>query len=241
MSLLSDPVRVRRITAGVALIACPLAGVLAAVFDGGEGTDTPGGALYDIAATNAQGIWLAGLLMMLSALLTVPTALALLHLSSGRGVALAHVGVVFLLLGGLGHMGFGTWQLMVARMPEAGDRASLAAYFDQAATIHTLLVPAMMSLIVGLILLAIAARRSGVLPTFVPAMLVTVALFDLVAQSTALSENKWIPAVSWTLAFIGLGSAGLKVLGMSDQQWATLYPQSAADVAPYAKVPAPAH
>lgn len=239
MSLLSDPVRARRMTAGIALIGCPLAGVLAAVFDADEGTDTPGTTLYDIAAAHSQGIWIAGLLMILSALFTVPTALALLHLSSGRGVALAHVGVVFLILGGLGHMGFGTWQLMVARMPEAGDRAGVGAYFDEAAVIHGLLVPLMMSLVLGLILCAVAARRSGVLPTFVPAMLVIVAVFDLVVQSTSLGENKWVPAVSWMLALIGLGYAGLRVLRMSDREWVALYPRRAAE-APYVASPVPA-
>lgn len=240
MSFLSHPVRSRRITAGVALIGCPLAGLAAAVFDADEGTDTPGVELYDIAAAHSQGIWAAGLLMILSALLTVPTALALLHLSPGRGLTLAHIGVPLVLLGGLGHAGYGTWQLMVARMPGAGDSTALAAYFDEAADIHGLLLPLMMALILGLILCAVAARRSGVLPPFVPAMLVGVAVFDLVVQSTSLSENKWVPAVSWLLALAGLGYAGLQVLRMSDREWVALYPGYVAEP-PSVEASAPTH
>lgn len=168
----------------------------------------------------------------------MPTAVALQHLSAGRGTALAHVGVIFLLLGGFGHMGYGTWQLMVAQMPGPDDPASLAAYFDRAAAVHDLLLPLMMSLILGLILLAVAARRAGHLPLFVPCALVTVAVFDFVVQTTSLADNKWVPAASWALALLGLGYAGVRVLRMSDGDWAALYPQAQLQSAPKPKTDA---
>ena len=225
MSLLTQPVRIRRLVAGVAIIGCPLAGAVSSVFDAHEGTDTPGDALYGIAVTHSQGIWIAGLMFMLSAILTVPTAFGLLHLSAGRGVTLGHLGAVFLILGGFGHMGYGTWQLMVAKIPGPGDRATLAAYFDRASALNGILLPMLMSIIVGLILAALAAHRSGLLPRWVPGLLIAVAVFDVIANSTALGTSKWTHVITWSLAFVGLSYVGATVLRMSDQAWADLYPR----------------
>lgn len=226
MSLLSQPVRLRRTVAGLALIGCPLAGTASSLFDANEGTDTPGGVLYGIATTHHDGIWIAGLLFMVSAVLTVPTAYGLLHLSAGRGQTLGHLGAAFLVLGGFGHMGYGTWQLMVARIPGAGDRQTLEAYFDRASAVNGVLLPLLMSIVVGLILAAFGGHRSGRLPGWVPGLLEAVAGVEFVASSTSLGAVKWTIVVVWGLALLALGPVGVLVLRMSDRAWAQLYPNS---------------
>lgn len=218
------PVRSRRLVAGAAIIGCPLAGVLSSVFDADEGTDTAGDALYGIALAHGEGIWVAGLLFIVSAILTVPTAFGLMHLAAGRGAALAQVGAVFLVLGGFGHMGYGTWQLMVARIPGPGDEATLASYFDRASDVNLILLPMLMSIIVGLILASIAAHRSRAIPRWVPTLLVAVAVFDFVASSTSLGASKWTAVITWGLALAGLSRVGVSVLRMSDEAWTALYP-----------------
>lgn len=224
MSQPSQSVRLRRVVAGAAIIGCPLAGLLSALVDADESTDTGGAELYEIAVVHSQGIWLAGVLFILSAVLTVPTATGLFHLSAGHSPRVAHLGVLFLVLGGFGHMGYGTWQVMVSTVPGPGDPASIAAYLDRASAVHAILLPLMLSIIVGLILCALAARRSRLLPSWVPGLLVGAAVFDVVIQSTSLGSNKWVPAVTWALAFLALAPAGVVVLRMRDAAWVGLYP-----------------
>ncbi|MGH3345890.1 MAG: hypothetical protein ACRDO4_02810 [Nocardioides sp.] len=226
MSLLAHPVRIRRLVAGTALIGCALAGTISSVFDANEGTDTSGHALYGIALEHHEGIWIAGLVFIVSAILTVPAAFGLLHLSAGRGATLGHWGVVFLILGAFGHMGYGTWQLMVSAIPGAGERSTLVDYFERASVVNGVLLPLQMSIIVGLILTALAARRSGRLPRWVPGLLIAVAVFDFIASSTALGTSKWTPVVTWSMALVALSYVGAVVIRMSDQAWADLYPRS---------------
>lgn len=226
MSQPAQPLRTRRLVAGIAIVGCPLAGAVSSVFDAHEGTDTPGDALYGIALAHGQGIWIAGLVFMLSAVLTVPTAFGLLHLSAGRNATLGHLGAAFLVLGGFGHMGYGTWQLMVAKIPGPGDRATLASYFDRASAVNAVLLPMLMSIIVGLILAALAAQRSGLIPRWVLGLLIAVALFDLAASSTSLGASKWAAVLTWSVALIGLSQVGAMVLRMSDEAWAALYPSN---------------
>ena len=225
MTLLAQPVRIRRLVAGTAIIGCPAAGVVSSAFDANEGTDTPGDALFGIALAHDRGIWIAGLVFILSAIFTVPTAFGLLHLSAGRAITLGHLGAVFLILGAFGHMGYGTWQLMVAKIPGPGERSTLAAYFDRASAVNGVLLPMLMSIIVGLILAALAAFRSGFVPRWVPGVLIAVAVFDFIASSTALGTSKWTHVVTWSVALIGLSYVGAMVLRMSDQAWADLYPR----------------
>ena len=225
MSPYTQPVRFHRLLAGIAIIGCPLAGVLSSIFDANEGTDTAGPDLYGIALGHSQGIWIAGLLFILSAILTVPTAFGLLHLSAGPGATLGNIGAIFLILGGFGHMGYGTWQLMVARIPGPGDPATLGEYFDRASDVNMILLPMLMSIIVGLILTALAAHRSRAVPGWVPGLLIAVAAFDFIASSTALGDNKWTAVITWGLALIGLSYVGATVLRMTDDTWADLYPQ----------------
>jgi hypothetical protein len=137
-------------------------------------------------------------------------------------------------------MGYGTWQLMVANIPGPGDPDTLAAYFDRAAALNGILLPMLMSIIVGLILAALAARRSGLLPGWVPALLIVVAIFDFVASSTELGANKWTHVVTWSAALVALSYAGATVLRMSDQAWADLYPRAEGDCAAAASSTDPA-
>lgn len=220
----AQSVRLRRVVAGAAIIGCPLAGLLSALVDAEESTDTTGTELYEIALAHSEGIWLAGVLFIISAILTVPTATGLFHLAAGHSARRAHLGVLFLVLGGFGHMGYGTWQVVLSTVPGPGDPASIAAYLDRATAVHAILLPLMLSIIVGLILCALAARRSRLLPSWVPGVLIAAAVFDVVIQSTSLGSNKWVPAVTWALAFLALAPAGLVVLRMPDPTWVGLYP-----------------
>jgi hypothetical protein len=120
MSVLSDPVRFRKTIAGLALIGAPLAGFVSCLTDSSEGIGQPGASLYATAAAHGGGIWVTGLIFMVSAILTVPAALGLAHLLRARGAALGHLGAACLITGAFGHMGYAVWQLMLSRAAGPG-------------------------------------------------------------------------------------------------------------------------
>ena len=220
MLSLSDPISFRKAVAGVSLIGFSLAGLISCLPDANEGTGTKGAQLQAIAAAHHSGIWLSGLIFMLSAILTVPALGGMLHLLRHRGVAAGHIGAVFLLLGAFGHMGYGTWQLMVSRVPGGTDPAAMAAYLDRASVIQGVLLPLLFAVVIGLVLMTIALRRSGFAPLWVPVAAVAVTLFELGSNATALSNSKWTPVVTWAIVAITFGYLGIRVLAMSRDAWA---------------------
>ena len=230
MSLLSDPIAFRRTVAGASLIAFPLAGLGSAILGSNEGTDTPPAELYTIAAES--GTMLAsGVVFMLSAVLTVPAAGGILHLLRDRGAALGHLGAAFLLLGAMGHMGYGTWQVMLSQVPHEPDRAAMIAFLDRSAVLTTVLLPLLISIVVGLLLAAIGLRRARRVPLWVPLAVVGLGVVDLAINSVEL-DSKLVPVLVWTLASIPLSYIGFLVLRTSDAEWARALRPVAADVAP---------
>lgn len=218
MTLLADPVRLRRSVIGAAFIGCPLAGVVSSLFDADEGSGTNGHDIYRIAVAHHRGIWVAGLIFLLSAVLTVPIAAGVLHLTRSRGTVLGHLGAAFLVLGAFGHMGYGTWQLMVARAPSAGPHAgAVGAYFDRASAVTNVLLPLLFCIVIGLILGAFAMRRAAFIPGWVPALVVVAAVFDVVTDSM----SKWTPVATWGMVLVALAYVGVKVLRTPDSAWET--------------------
>ncbi len=220
MLSLSDPISFRKTVAGVSLIGFSLAGLLSCLPDANEGTGTTGTELQAIAAAHHSGIWLSGLIFMLSAILVVPALGGMLHLLRHRGVVLGHIGAVFLLLGAFGHMGYGTWQLMISRVPGGAGPAAVAAYLDRASVIQGVLLPLLFAIVIGMVLMTIGLRRSGFAPLWVPVAAVALTLFELGSNATALGNSKWTPVVTWAIVAITFGYLGMRVLTMSRDAWA---------------------
>lgn len=217
---LSDPTQLRKGVAAVGLIGFPLAGLIAALIDADEGTDTAAPELYAIAAAHSDAILVSALVFIVSAILTVPAVGGLVHLVRGRGATLAHVGGALVVLGGFGHMGYATWQLMLSQIPRAPDQAELVAFLDRQQTVMTpVLLPLLFAIAVGVLLLAIALRRARFVPQwFLTATIATFAC-DIVLNSSPLEDTK-LPIVLVWAAFTGLfGFLGIRVLRMSDANW----------------------
>ncbi len=219
MSSLHDPVRFRRTVAGASLVGFPVAGVISSLLGSNEGTDTPPAELYGIAAASGDAMLLSGLVFMLSAALTVPAASGMMHLLRGRGATLGHLGGTFVLLGALGHMGYGTWQVMLSRVPQERDRTAMIDYLERTSVITAVLLPLLICIIVGLLLLAVGLRRAGRIPLWVLLAVIGLGVVDLAISSIEL-DSKIVPVLVWTLATVPLARIGVLVLSMSDEQWA---------------------
>jgi hypothetical protein len=154
----------------------------------------------------------AACLFAASAILAGVAAVGLSHLLPPRGSGLGRAGVAYLFVASFGAMGWATAQLMLAQAPHSSDRQAMIAYVDRASTALLLLVPLQSGVVVGAVLLAVALRRAGVIPTWLMLLeLVTVAAI-VVVQSTGLAATTAGPLTTWTLGTVFYGYIGVRAL-----------------------------
>lgn len=176
--------------------------------------------LYAALAGNERTIRLAGLLFIVSAVLTVPALGGMVHLLRRRGVVLGHIGAGLVLIGSLGHMGYATWQLTLSYVPNEPDREAMIAYLDRSSTVSdVILLPMLICISLGLILLALGLRRARLVPLWVPLLTGSVVLVEMVMEALLTDPGKWPAVVIWALALIAFGYVGLRVLRMTRAQW----------------------
>lgn len=218
---MSHTVPIRRTTAGVGLIGFPIAGFVAALIDADEGTETTGADLYRIVVEHGDAIRLSALIFMLSAVLTIPAAMATLHLVRGRGSTLVQIGATLMVLGGFGHMGFATWQLMISRVAAGStDEPALVSYLDREQSLMSpVLLPLLIAIGVGLLLVVIGMHRAGVVDRWFLIAMVVLFVYDLVLNSSSLEDSKVAIVAVWAVLAVLFGVLGVRVLRMSDGAW----------------------
>lgn len=220
MSGTQHTIRFRRTMAGIGFIGFPLAGLVAALLDSEEGTETPGAELYAIAATHGDTIFASALVFMISAVLTVPAAVAAMHLVRDRGTTLVHMGAVLTVLGGFGHFGLAIWQVMITRIPSASNEPAMVAYLERQQTVMTaLLLPLLIAVPIGVLFLIIALHRGGVVARWFLNATIALFVFDVALNSTELEGSKLGIGVVWAGLTMLLGHLGVRVLRMTDAEW----------------------
>lgn len=212
-----DPVDVRgfrRRACGAALIAAPLTLLLSEIFY--RGTSDPQKLITD--ASHHSGLIAASnLLLLLSAALFVPAAVAVLHLARDRGRRLAAFAAVFAVLGSLGHAAYVGFSTVVLNTPK-GDRAQMVDLITRVN--HSPALAPVAICIFGFTLaaplLALAAWRAGLVRVYAPvamglAFLLEIANVGSVAGGIAKE----------TLALAALSRVGVRVLRMSNPAWSS--------------------
>lgn len=197
---------------GISLIAAP------ALLLGSElayrGTSKPAALVAD-AVDDRAGIIVAMVLLLASSVFVVPAAATVLHLARDRGRYLARAGVVFGTLGALGHAayaGFTVIQLATA----GGDRTAMTQLLERAnsSAVVAPVAVCIESFAVGVVFLAFAAWRAGVVGRYAPAAIAGAFLLEAANAGSAAAG-----AVKEALALIALGSVGVVVIRMSDRAW----------------------
>ena len=205
-------VRMCRRVGGISLIGAP------ALLLGSDlayrGTSKPAALVAD-AVNERVGITVAMVLLLGSAVLTIPAAAAVLHLARDRGRYLARAGVVLCTLGALGHAayaGFTVMQLATA----GGDRTAMTQLFERAnsSAVAAPVAICIESFAFGVVFLAFAAWRAGIIGRYAPAAIVGAFLLEAANAGSAPAG-----AVKEALGLIALGSVGVVVLRMSDRAW----------------------
>jgi hypothetical protein len=211
----SVAVRLRRLTAGSALILFPALLVVQAPIDPtGQGS---GAELYAAATEHRGALVTSAVLLIVSGVLMAPAAAAVLHQARDRGAALADAGAVLAVLGGFGHFGIAMFYLFGTSLV-GGDRAEMVGFVDRlngSAVVGLVAFPLIMCFALAVLVLPWAAWRAGAIHWWVPAVTTVAVLVEELSpvRSTAMT------VVVLTAVTIAYGALGVRVLRMTDAAW----------------------
>lgn len=216
MLKITDANNFRRTAVGLCLIAGPLMALIGGLIAPWEGTEETSAWLHVLAENPVRG-QIGAVFLYLGYLLIAVDIFGILHLLRHRAVVLGNVAAVLAILGwitmpGLLISDFYDLSLAETLGPQQGAVVSDGAgEYVGAAVIG---IPALLGM-VGLLLLVAALWRAGFAPAWVPLVLLVgfaVGFYD--AYSLAFFTFWWV------LWLVALGYIGLKVLRMSDEDWA---------------------
>ncbi|MFI5914406.1 hypothetical protein [Dactylosporangium sp. NPDC051541] len=216
MSTTSYPARrLRRRTMGTALILFPALLLLEGPID-----PAPGGTgEVMFAAATQHRTALAGCagLLLVSGVLMVPAAAAVLHQARDRGSALGAAAAVLAVLGGFGHAAIAMFYLIA--MPLAGgDRAEMVAYIERlnaSPVLGAVVFPLILCFALALLAMVWAAWRAGLIGWWGPAV-VTAAV---VAHEVLPGPLPGVELAGMGALSAVFGLLGVRVLRMTDAAW----------------------
>lgn len=235
MLKINDANNFRRTLAGLCLISAPLvfggSDVIRLSIEGGvkEGSEQ----LAAIAAS--PGLWeVAAILNMVGVILFVPAVLGLMHLLRERSTVLGHVGGGLALIGFLGWAAHNTryYGFMGAASTSEIDRGEMVRFIGHWETTPDTIVYVLMFLVghlLGMLLLSIGLYRARATYRWAAALFVLGAALYIVNSFTPASESMVAVGAIYVLIVAGLGATGLRVLAMSDEDWAQLRTPSAGE------------
>jgi hypothetical protein len=250
----SDARNFGRTATGLLLIVGPLLLVVGGIVgpDTGDGNSVKD-KLHELATVQAhKGSFLLGnVIFMVAGLLLMLAGFGLVKYFKGpRGVTLGQVAGVFLAVGSVTTMGWyalGSVELAMVQhhgeaiLNTAGTRLVYAnlihATGDSGAGMVVFMILFFVGILLGQIMLGIAAIRTRVVPVWAGALLIISAVASFVGGDSTTGQ-----IVTGIITLVALGILGWRALTMSDEEWdAPLVrggvPASAADAAP---APAPA-
>lgn len=212
---ITDAKNFRRTLAGLCLISAPLTGLAATVVAPPTALDI--GERLTIAAEYPIRFLASNLLAVLLQILLVPALLGLLHLLKDRGVVLGHIGGGLALIGVFGYMGVLATEFVLLEMAEGSrqEMISLAERVYGSVGFAIFLLMFLFGLLLGLIVLSVALWRARIVPVWAAACIALASVLDFAASTSAV-----VVVIAWILLLVGLGWAGLRVLRMSDEDWA---------------------
>lgn len=209
-------VRIQRMVAGVSLVLFPLLLLLSEVAD--PLADDGGAAgLFEAAVDHEGALVGSALLLMASSIFLVPAVFGIAHVIPARGAWLAHFGVLFGVLGALGH-GAAATHYLVASATRGGNEGEMVALLERVDSSGAVaaVFPLIFAFAVGMLLLALAAWRAGFASGLVPLAIVAAVFLEFV--SPALPDE--FALLKQALVLAAFGWLGLRILQMNDDEWA---------------------
>jgi amino acid transporter len=215
---LSDRRNFGRTATGLALIAGPLLILIASIVSPDTDHSDKLRELSAIAAHKGPYL-LSGVIFLIASMVLMLAAIGLIQMFRGsRGVTLGQVAGVLLLFGSavsFGWYGLGAieYEMVNQKGIDRGAMAQLLHKADNASSLLPLIILFLLGIVVGLILLGIAAWRTGVVPRPLAALII------LQGPISFFSNGKVGSIVSGVILLVALGSLGRRALSMSDEEW----------------------
>ena len=207
--------RLRRYTAGAALVLFPALLVPQTIVDPAEGGT--GEVMYRAATESAGALTVSAVLLIASAVLMAPAAAGVLHQARDRGAAITNVGAVLAVLGGFGHFGIAMFYLVSLALA-GGDRGEMVAFVDRlnaSPAIGAIAFPLILCFGLAVAVLPWGAWRAGAVHWWVPVLATAAVVAEMgLPFRTTLSVTAILVAA--TVAYTALG---LRVLRMTDAEW----------------------
>jgi hypothetical protein len=224
MHYLSDPNRFPRITAGICLIAAPLALLVGTVIH--PGLRLSERAQLALIAQHPDRWYVNHILGFMSMILFVPAVFGVVHILREREAVLAHLGGTLTFLGLIAFeglivaYGFVAWQ-MATSDSSTTEMVALAHRLKHTAGVVIPLGLMSAMLVPGLGLLAIGLIRAGAPQRWAGPLAPLGAALFLIGGQTA---HMTLMIAGTTCMLVGLGTIGLRVLQTSDAKWALPVP-----------------
>ncbi len=215
MLKINDANNFRRTASGLCLVAGPLVAWIGGLVPQWETEETTAAYLQTLAESPGRA-QVSAVLLYFGFLLTAVGIFGMIHLLRRRALVLGHVGAVLAVWGWVTLPGLLVTDFYDMSLAEYGNRQDAIAISDRAASYIggvILSVPVLLGM-VGLVLLGIALWRAELAPSWVPVLLLVNVVQNFVAPPGTVS---W--AIGMLPFLVALGYVGLKILGMSDEQW----------------------
>ena len=215
MLKINDANNFRRTALGLCLIAGPLVALIGGLVTPWEETDTTAAYLTALAASPVRA-QASAVLLYFGYLLMAVGIFGMLHLLRRRDVVLGHVAGTLAIWGWVSLPGLLSVDFYDLSLGASADRQAAIAISERAAGYAgsaVMGIPVLLG-IVGLFLLVVALWRAGFVPLWSPVVFFagTAASFVLPPGTTSFT----IATTAWLLV---LGHVGLKILGMSGEEW----------------------
>ena len=237
----SDARNFGRTATGLALIVGPLLFLISSIVQ--PNTDHKD-KLKELAAVSAhKGTYLlSGVLFLVAAIVLIFAAVGLVKLFRGpRGVTAGQVAGFLLMLGTAVTFGWYALGAIEYEMvnQKGVNRVAMAQFLhkaDNTSSLLPLILAFLIGTVLGMILLGIAAWRTGVVPRWTAILLIVSGPLGFFANGSVAS------IVQNAILLIALGTLGWRVLSMSDEEWDSPRERAARPPkeAPAASAPAPA-
>ena len=214
----SDARNFGRTLTGLALIAGPLLMLVASIVTPNTDNDNKLKELNSVAAHKSAYLW-GSVLFLLGTLILLAASVGIIHLFRNRRVTLGQIAGSLLLVGTAVTTAFYAFTILEYEMVNhAGlNRAELAKYLHEVnntAALAPLFILFILGIVLGLILLAIAAWRAKLIPIWAAILILLgglIAFFGGQDQASSI-----IDSVLLLIPFVILGRT---VLSMSDEEW----------------------
>ena len=233
MLKLNDANNFRRTALGLCLIGGPFVALVGGLLTPWEEADTTAAYLTALAG-NPVRAQASAVLLYFGYLLMAVGVFGMLHLLRRRAVVLGHVAGALAIWGWVSLPGMLSVDFYDLSLSASADRQEAIAISDKAggyAGAAVMGVPVLLG-IVGLFLLVLALWRAGFVPAWTPVVLFVGTVVSFVGPPNAVFFTAGTAA--W---LVSLGHIGLKMLGMSDEEWERGEAPAREETNPVAEVP----